>query len=97
MEGEFPNLSFTDDAKEDLKKAKSNPSLKAQYKSVSKALKYMSNGDLRHRSLQTHEYTDMKGENGEKVWEPMHRIILLEHIEFFSIMVLKKVRLQLSQ
>jgi hypothetical protein len=29
----------------------------------------MSNGDLRHRSLQTHEYTDMKGENGEKVWE----------------------------
>lgn len=39
-----------------------------RYKAVRKAIKLLA-ADPRHNSLQTHEYTSLKGPNGEKVFE----------------------------
>jgi hypothetical protein len=45
-----------------------NPSKKAVLKAVDKTLDLMAT-NLRHRSLQTHEFHGMKGPDGEKIWE----------------------------
>ncbi len=45
-----------------------NPANKAVLKAVDKTLDLMTK-NLRHRSLQTHEFTGMMGPDGEKVWE----------------------------
>ena len=38
-------------------------------KAVRKTLGLMETGNLRHPGLNTHEYTSLKGANGEKVFE----------------------------
>lgn len=61
-------LSFTFEAKENLKELKSSAHLEKRFKAVSKALKYLAE-DLRHPSLQTHQYLSLFGPEGEKVFE----------------------------
>lgn len=64
---EFPDLSFTDEAKKDLNKTKNNSYLKAQYKAVAKTLRFINNRELQHNSLQTHKYHSKSGANAEKI------------------------------
>lgn len=61
-------LSFTPEAKENLKELKHSAHLEKRFKAVSKALKYLAENP-RHPSLQTHPYTSLCGPNGEKVFE----------------------------
>lgn len=61
-------LSFTANAKQNLRELKSSPHLEKRFKAVSKALKYLSENP-RHPGLQTHQYFSLSGPNGEKVFE----------------------------
>ncbi|MFH1360189.1 MAG: hypothetical protein ABIJ41_04030 [Candidatus Omnitrophota bacterium] len=61
-------LSFTSTAKNSLKELKESPHLAKCFKAVSKALKFLQENP-RHPSLQTHEFSSIKGPHGEKVFE----------------------------
>jgi hypothetical protein len=61
-------LSFTPQADSDLREIGNDPSEKDVLKAVRKALGLMET-NLRHPSLNTHEFTSLKGPNGEKVFE----------------------------
>ena len=61
-------LRFTPEAGKQLSELENNPSKKVACKPVRKCLGYMET-NLRHNSLQTHEFTSMKGPKGEKVFE----------------------------
>jgi len=60
-------LRFRPEAEDRLNALKSDKSKKAQYRAVLKCLGFMET-DLKHNSLQTHEFTSMKGQNNEKVF-----------------------------
>jgi len=62
------NLEFTNESIEQLKRLKHNNSLKAEYKSVKKALQYLQNNP-KHNSLNSHQYYSLNGPRGEKVFE----------------------------
>ena len=61
-------LSFTPEAKENLKELKHSAHLEKRFKAVSKTLKLLADNP-RHPGLQTHTYTSLCGLNGEKVFE----------------------------
>lgn len=61
-------ILFTSQADSDLSELEINPSRKKILKSVCKTLGLMEI-NLRHPSLQTHEFTSLKGPNGEKLYE----------------------------
>ena len=61
-------LYWTAEAKEQYKLLKTNPSLSKRYKAVKKTIEYLALNP-RHNSLQTHEFTSLKGPNGEKIFE----------------------------
>lgn len=61
-------LSFTLTAKQSLKELKESAHLEKRFKAISKALKYLAE-NLRHPSLQTHQYSSLYGPEGEKVFE----------------------------
>lgn len=61
-------LLFTDIARNQLIQLKSRADLQRIYKAVCKTLGLMET-NLRHPSLQTHEYTSLQGPNDEKVFE----------------------------
>jgi mRNA-degrading endonuclease RelE of RelBE toxin-antitoxin system len=61
-------LRFTKSAEEQLHALKADSSKKRILKDVIKALRYME-VDLRHPSLNTHEYYNLKGAQGEKIFE----------------------------
>lgn len=61
-------LKYTEAAKKHLLALKSDPSMHRILKDVVKALRYMET-NLRHPSLNTHEYHTLKGPKGEKVFE----------------------------
>jgi hypothetical protein len=61
-------LRFADRGKLDLANIRGNPALAKRCKAVEKALGRME-VDLRHQSLNTHEFDDLSGPNDEKVWE----------------------------
>jgi len=61
-------IIFTPEADENLKELEEDPSKKKILKAVRKALALMEQ-NLRHPSLNTHEFTSLEGENGEKVFE----------------------------
>lgn len=61
-------LIFTEKADSQLDALESSKDKKAVLKAVRKTLALMET-DLRHSSLQTHEYSDLEGANGEKVFE----------------------------
>jgi hypothetical protein len=61
-------LIFTPQADSDLKEIGNDPSKNNVLKAVRKTLGLMET-NLRHPSLNTHEFTLLKGPNGEKVFE----------------------------
>jgi len=61
-------LIFTPQADSDLREIGNDPSKKDVLKAVRKALGLMET-NLRHPSLNTHEFTSLKGPNDEKVFE----------------------------
>ena len=61
-------LIFTPQADSDLKEIENDPSENNVLKAVRKTLGLMET-NLRHPSLNTHEFTLLKGPNGEKVFE----------------------------
>ena len=61
-------LIFTSQADEDLHELETNRARKNVLKAVRKTLGFMET-DLKHPSLQTHEYTSLKGPMGEKSFE----------------------------
>ena len=61
-------LLFTPQADADFSELETNPAKKKVLKDIQKTLGLMET-NLRHPSLNTHEYTSLKGPNGEKVFE----------------------------
>lgn len=61
-------LHVTDTAARQLAELKANPHQKKQKQAVGKALKFLA-ANPRHPGLQTHEYSSLRGPNGEKVFE----------------------------
>jgi hypothetical protein len=61
-------LIFTSQADEDLHELETNSAKKNVLKAVRKTLGFMET-NIKHPSLQTHEYTSLKGPGGEKVFE----------------------------
>ncbi len=61
-------LIFTPQADADLRELGKNPSQKEILKAVRKCLGLLET-NLRHPSLNTHEFRSLKGPNGEKVFE----------------------------
>jgi len=60
-------LIFTPQADSDLREIENDPSKKDILKAVRKTLGFMET-NLRHPSLNTHEFSSLKGPNGEKVF-----------------------------
>lgn len=61
-------LIFTPQADADLREIETNPAKRKILKAVRKTLGLLET-NLRHPSLQTHEFTSLKGPSGEKVFE----------------------------
>jgi hypothetical protein len=61
-------LIFSPQVDSDLREVENDPSKKDILKGVRKTLGFMET-NLRHPSLNTHEYTSLKGPKGEKVFE----------------------------
>ena len=61
-------IFLTDQAKNQLNRLKSDKGLGKRYKAVKKAIRFLSSNP-RHKSLETHEFTTLKGLNGEKIFE----------------------------
>jgi hypothetical protein len=61
-------LIFTPQADLDLREIENDPSKKDILKAVRKTLGFMET-NLRHLSLNTHEFTTLKGPKGEKIFE----------------------------
>ena len=61
-------LIFTPQADSDLQEIEDDPSKKKVLNAVRKTLGFMET-NLRHPSLNTHEFTSLEGPNGEKVFE----------------------------
>ena len=61
-------IIFTEQGDADLTALEKDPAKKIELNAVLKALKFMET-NLRHPSLNTHEYQGFKGPNGEKVFE----------------------------
>ena len=63
-------IRLTDTAKRQLIELEFDPDKMdlVKLKKVRKCLGYLQSNP-KHPSLETHEYTSMQGENGEKVWE----------------------------
>src|SRR3972149_3678540 len=61
-------LIFTPQGDADLREIENNPSQRDILKAVRKCLAFLET-NLRHPSLNTHEFRSLKGPNGEKVFE----------------------------
>ena len=61
-------ILLTDQAQQQLGKLREDRALQKLYKAVTKAVLFLA-ADPRHNSLQTHEFTSLKGPGGEKVFE----------------------------
>ena len=61
-------IHYTDEAEKQLLELESDKSKKGIFKAVAKTLGLMQN-DLKHPSLNTHEYTSFSRERGYKVFE----------------------------
>jgi hypothetical protein len=61
-------IFLTDTAKEQLEKLKADNGLEKRYKAVKKTIRLLSS-DPRYKSLNTHEFTSLKGPAGEKMFE----------------------------
>lgn len=64
----MPKLRFTETAREDLETLQNDPAKKKILKAILKTLAFMEM-NLRHPSLNSHEFKSLKGPRGEKVFE----------------------------
>ncbi|MFO8010512.1 MAG: hypothetical protein R6U89_06845 [Dehalococcoidia bacterium] len=60
-------IFWTDRSKEEFNRIKSDASLKKRHKAVKKTIQLLASNP-RHNSLQTHEFSSLKGPNNEKVY-----------------------------
>lgn len=61
-------LTFTDQASDDLDALESNVGLAKRFKAVRKALGFLETNP-RHPGLNTHKYSSIRGLNGEEIFE----------------------------
>jgi len=61
-------LYWTDQAQRQWRQLREDQSQNKRYKAVTKAIRFLA-ADPRHPSLQTHEFTSLKGPGSEKVFE----------------------------
>ncbi|RLC13399.1 MAG: hypothetical protein DRI57_16295 [Deltaproteobacteria bacterium] len=61
-------ILLTDEAKAQLKRLRGDKGLQKRYKAVRKTIRFLAS-DPRHQSLNTHEFTSLKGPKGEKIFE----------------------------
>jgi hypothetical protein len=61
-------LHWTTGAQQAFEQIKNDASRKRHYKAVKKTIQFLAMNP-RHNSLQTHEFTSLKGPDGEKVFE----------------------------
>ncbi len=61
-------LTWTEEAEESYNLLKSDKSRGKRYKAVKKTITFLAKNP-RHNSLQTHEYSSLRGLNNEKVFE----------------------------
>jgi len=61
-------IFLTDQAKNQLLKLKADRSLGKRFKAVRKTLQFLA-ANPRHQGLKTHDYTSLKGPDGQKVFE----------------------------
>ncbi|MCP5007853.1 MAG: hypothetical protein GY941_28545 [Planctomycetes bacterium] len=61
-------IYLTDEARDQFNRLKADKGFEKRYKAVSKTIRFLSSNP-RHKSLQTHEFTSLKGPKGEKVFE----------------------------
>jgi hypothetical protein len=61
-------IFLTNHARSQLAELKVNKGLAKRYKAVRKAIRFLSSNP-RHQSLQTHEFSSLKGPKGEKIFE----------------------------
>jgi hypothetical protein len=61
-------IFWTHQSQLDYNRLKSDPSLQKRYKAVKKTIQLLAS-DPRHNSLQTHEFSSLKGPQGEKIFE----------------------------
>lgn len=59
---------WTDQAQKQLRQLRGDRGQQKRYKAIVKAIRFLA-ADPRHPSLQTHEFTSLKGPGGEKVFE----------------------------
>ena len=62
------DIYLTDAAKNQLERLKKDKGLEKRYHAGKKAIDFLSENP-RHKSLQTHEFTSLKGPKGEKIFE----------------------------
>jgi len=61
-------IFLTDEARKQLNRLKSDKGLGKRYKAVKNAIRFLSSNP-RHKSLETHEFTTLRGSNEEKIFE----------------------------
>lgn len=61
-------IFLTNQAKAQVSKIKSDKSLEKRYKAIKKCINFLASNP-RHKSLNTHEFTSLKGPKGEKIFE----------------------------
>ncbi len=61
-------IYLTDQAQKQLRQLQGDRSLQKRYHAVAKAIRFLATNP-RHPSLQTHEFTSLKGPGGEKIFE----------------------------
>ncbi len=61
-------IFWTRQSQSDYDRLKSEPSLQKRCKAVKKTIQLLAS-DPRHNSLQTHEFSSLKGPHGEKIFE----------------------------
>jgi hypothetical protein len=61
-------IFLTDEARDQLNRLKTDKGLEKRYKAVKKAIRFLSSNP-RHKILETHEFTTLRGPNGEKIFE----------------------------
>jgi hypothetical protein len=61
-------IFWTHQSQSDYNRLKSDPSLQKRCKAVKKTIQLLAS-DPRHNSLQTHEFSSLKGPHGEKIFE----------------------------
>ena len=59
-------IFLTSEAKTQLEKLSGDKGLNKRYNAVKKTINFLSS-DLRYKSLRTHEFTSLKGPDGEKI------------------------------